>query len=80
LALRLELRNSRASLRVRNGEAEEVGAAEEAHPEALKTAMSTTGNEAGAEAMRSRGVGADGARETAQAVVEDMLRKKAKRP
>jgi hypothetical protein len=79
LALRLELRNNRASLRVRRGEAEEGGAAEEAHLEAQRIDTSTTGSEVEAEAMRSRGVGADGVRETAQATVEDMPQRRAKR-
>jgi hypothetical protein len=79
LARRLELRNNRASLRVRNDEAEEGGAAEEARLGAQKIDTNTTGNEVGAEAMRSLGVGADEAREMAQATVEDMPRRRAKR-
>jgi hypothetical protein len=78
LALRLQLRNSRASLRVRNGEAEEAVDAEEERLEALRIETSTTGIEVVAEAMHSMGGGVDGVRETAQAVVEDMLQRKAK--
>jgi hypothetical protein len=80
LAVLLEHRNSRAIRTVHNDEAEEAEGVEEDHMLDLRIDKTSLGIEDGAEANHNMAVaGADEVREKAQAIVEAMLRIRARR-